>query len=131
MAAACFPHSGDWLAALPNASCVLCIVNEGVRIAVGLQLNLDLCSPHMCQCGDAVNSDGHHGLVCRLSKDRPIRHHAINDIIWRSLPMASGPIVPHSSLSQMENTWPTILQWSTLLYCIILVTDSNLGRFCS
>jgi len=55
MAAACFPHSGDWLAALPIASCGLCIDNEGVRVAVGLRLGLDICSPHMCQCGDAVS----------------------------------------------------------------------------
>src|SRR6218665_2920615 len=51
MAAACFPHSGDWLTALPITSCGLCIDNEGVRAAVGLRLGLDLCSPHMCQCG--------------------------------------------------------------------------------
>src|SRR6218665_1746826 len=54
-----------WLMALPITSCGLCIDNEGVRVAVGLRLGLDLCSPHMCQCGDAVSSDGHHGLVCR------------------------------------------------------------------
>src|SRR6218665_2022971 len=29
MAAACFPHSGDWLTALPITSCGLCIDNEG------------------------------------------------------------------------------------------------------
>src|SRR6218665_1750874 len=97
MAAACFPHSGDWLTALPNISCGLCIDNEGVRVAVSLWLGLDLCSPHKCQCGDAVSSDGHHGLVCRLSKGRSTRHHAINDIIWRSLQSADVPSMKEPS----------------------------------
>jgi len=48
MAAACFPHPGDGLTALPITSCVLCMDNEGVRVAVGLWLGLDLCSLHMC-----------------------------------------------------------------------------------
>src|SRR6218665_614434 len=91
MAAACFPHSGDRLTAFQITSCGLCIDNEGVRVADGLRLGLDLCSPHMCQCVDAVSSDGHHGLVCRLSKGRSIRHHAINGIIWRSLHTTNVP----------------------------------------
>src|SRR6218665_2930306 len=53
--------------------------------------------PLHCQCGDAVSSDGHHGLVCRLSKGRSIRHHAINDIIWCSLQSADVPSMKQAS----------------------------------
>src|SRR6218665_2056120 len=56
-------------------------------------------------------------------------HHAINDIIWRSLQsadvpsmkepsgllMASRPMVPHSFPGLPEDTWPGMPQWSTLV----------------
>jgi len=38
-------HSGDWLFALPIASCGLKLDYEAVRVAVGLRLGLDLCVP--------------------------------------------------------------------------------------
>src|SRR6218665_2747425 len=144
MAAACFPHSGDWLTALPIASCGLCVDNEGMRVAVGLPLGLDLCSPHMCQCGGAVSSDGHHGLACRLSKGRSIRHHAINDIIWRSLQNADVPSMKEpSGLLRNDVKRPdgaTLIPWKIHglgchsgphLCCIILVVDNILRRFFS
>ena len=34
-------HSGDWLFALPIASCGLKLDDEAVRVAVGLRLGLD------------------------------------------------------------------------------------------
>jgi len=45
LAASC-QHSGDWLFALPIASCGLKLDDEAVRVAVGLRLGLDLCVPH-------------------------------------------------------------------------------------
>ena len=36
-------HSGDWLFALPVASCGLRLDDEVVRVAVGLRLGPDLC----------------------------------------------------------------------------------------
>lgn len=89
LAATGFSHSGDWLTALPITSCGLCIDNKTVRVAIWF--GLDLCHPHMCQCRDAVSSNGHLGVVCRLSKGRSIRHHAIKDTIWRSLQNADTP----------------------------------------
>jgi len=53
-------HSGDWLFALPIASCGLKLDDEAVRVAVGLRLGLDLCEPHQCHCSSVVDANGLH-----------------------------------------------------------------------
>jgi len=58
-------HSGDWLFALPIASCGLKMDDEAVRVAVGLRLGLDLCVPHECHCGSMVYARGVHSFVSR------------------------------------------------------------------
>ena len=58
-------HSGDWLFALPIASCGLGLDDEVVRVAVGLRLGLDLCTPHQCHCGSLVDAHWLHSFVCR------------------------------------------------------------------
>ena len=40
-------HAGDWLNALPITSCGLRLVDEAVRIGVGLRLGLQICEPHV------------------------------------------------------------------------------------
>jgi len=50
------PHTGDWLFALPITSCGLGLDDEAVRVAVGLRLGLNLCVPHQCRCGSAVDA---------------------------------------------------------------------------
>jgi len=62
--AASTQHSGDWLFALPIASCGLTLDDEAVRVAVGLRLGLDLCEPHQCQCGHVVDARG-LSFVCK------------------------------------------------------------------
>ena len=42
------PHSGNWLHALPLATCSLKLDNEAIRLAVGLRLVINLCEPHQC-----------------------------------------------------------------------------------
>ena len=82
------PHAGDWLMALPVASCGLRLDNESIRVAVGLRLGCVLCSAHRCSCGAVVSDRGVHGLSCRLAVGRLARHNAINDII-----QCSGSVV--------------------------------------
>jgi len=84
-------HSGDWLHAWPISACGLRMDDEAVRVAVGLRLGLDLCSPHPCPCGAAVDASGRHGLSCRRSKGRATRHSQINDTIYRAMTRAGIP----------------------------------------
>jgi len=51
-------HSGDWLFALPIASCGLKLDNEEVKIAVVLCLGLDVCVPHFYRCRSPVDARG-------------------------------------------------------------------------
>src|SRR6218665_2548808 len=76
---------------MPVEACGLVLDNEAVRIAVGLRLGLSLCRPHRCQCGEMVGEDGYHGFVCRMLQGRSLRHHVVNDILWRALTKAEIP----------------------------------------
>jgi len=72
--ATCSKHSGDWLFAVPIASCGLRLDDEAVRVAVCLRLGLDLCSPHDCQCGALVDAKCIHCFVCKKAPGKAIRH---------------------------------------------------------
>jgi len=85
------PHSGDWLKALPISAIGLRLDDEAVRIAVGIRLGSNLCSPHVCSCGETVDARGTHGLACRNNKGRLIRHSLLNDIIYRGMTKAGFP----------------------------------------
>src|SRR6218665_2689074 len=85
------PHSADWLHAISVEACGLALDNEAVRVAVSLRLGLSLCGPHRCKCGEMVGEDSYHGFVCRRSQGRSLRHHAVNDILWRALTKAEIP----------------------------------------
>jgi len=85
------PHSGDWLHALPIASCGLRLDDESIRVAIGLRLGTPICAAHSCNCGAWVDNMGTHGLSCRLGTGRLARHQQINDLVWRALERASIP----------------------------------------
>ena len=68
--AASSQHSGDWLFALPIASCGLKLDDEAVRVAVGLRLGLDLRIPHECHCGSMVDARGVHNVNVNVNVNR-------------------------------------------------------------
>ena len=86
------PHSGDWLTTLPIASCGLRLEDDAVRVAVALRLGLDVCLPHLCRCGVAVDCFGSHAFVCKHSSGTGSRHSSINDIISRAFVSAGVPV---------------------------------------
>jgi hypothetical protein len=90
--AAAAPHSGDWLLALPLASCGLRLDDEAVRVAVGLRLGLALCTPHPCRCGANVDAHGIHAFVCKHAAGRTSRHHVLNDVVAWAIASAGIPV---------------------------------------
>ncbi|XP_055349888.1 uncharacterized protein LOC129596587 [Paramacrobiotus metropolitanus] len=88
------PESGKWLNALPTPSLGTLMSDESFRAAVGLRIGAPLCSPHLCtDCRLPVDKYGHHGLSCKKSAGRFIRHSALNEVIRRSLVTANIPAV--------------------------------------
>ena len=79
------PHSGDWLLALPVTPCGLRLTDEAVSVAVALRLGCSICVAHTCRCGELVDTQGLHGLVCKQEPSRIARHQAINDVVARAI----------------------------------------------
>jgi hypothetical protein len=111
------PHSGDWIYALPIAACGLKLDNEAIRVAVGLRLGINLCEPHVCPCGTQVDARGIHGLACKHSAGRIMRHQQLNDLVWRALGKADIPSQKEpSGLSRTDGKRPdgiTLIPWSS------------------
>ena len=89
--AGCSEGSGSWLHALPSASVGLRLSNEEARIAAGLRLGAPIVRPHTCRCGQSVLADGVHGLSCKKSAGRHLRHALANDVIARGFRSADTP----------------------------------------
>ena len=128
--AASTQHSGDWLFALPIVSCGLTLDDEAVRVAVGLRLGLDLCEPHQCQCSSAVNARRLHSFVCKRAPGRSARHHALNDLVARSLAAAGVPVTKEpAGLSRTDGKRPDGLTlWRDVLETVIIrrkLTDAQ------
>ena len=81
LAAVSAPHSGDWLHALPISAFGLKLEDEAIRVAVGLRLGVELCIPHVCPCGQVVDTTGSHSLSCKLAFGRITRHQNLNELI--------------------------------------------------
>jgi len=115
--AASTKHSGDWLFALPITSCGLRMEDEAVRIAIGLRLGLELCVPHQCHCGLPVDAFGRHAFVCKKAPGRAARHHALNDMVARSLSAAAVPNTKEpNGLSRNDGKRPdglTLIPWQS------------------
>ena len=113
--AASSPHTGDWLFALPIASCGLQLDDEAVRIAVGIRLGLAICVPHQCHCGEQVDAFGIHSFVCKRAPGRIARHQALNEVIARAFQSAGIPSTKEpNGLSRSDGKRPdglTLIPW--------------------
>ena len=86
-------HSSDCLFARPISSCGLCMCDETIRVAVRLCLGLNLCEAHTTLVlGASVSARHIHGLSCKKSAERSVRHQQINDLIWRTLKRSDVPV---------------------------------------
>jgi len=83
------PHSGDFLNSIPCSSVGSRLDDTSLRIAVLLRLGATICAPHTCICGMQVDSSGVHGLTCRKSAGRHMRHNAVNYLIKQALASAN------------------------------------------
>ena len=86
-----------------------------VRVAVSLRLGVDICQPHTCFCGAAVDVKGSLALSCKRSNGRIIRHNNLNDIILHSLmrtniPAMKEPNGPHRADDKQPDGL-TLLPW--------------------
>jgi hypothetical protein len=80
--AAAAPHSGAFLHVRLPSSIGAILDSTTLRIAVALRLSAPVCSSHICGCGFTV--DATCSLSCSKSAGLSI-HHAVNDLIKRSL----------------------------------------------
>ena len=110
-------HGSEWIFALPISAYGIRISNEDVRIAIALRLGLSICEPRYCPCGEVVDAKRIHGLSCKCSAVRSIRHQQINDRVWRALRRADNPtpsIKEPSGLLPVEDKRPdglTLVPW--------------------
>ena len=115
--AAAAPHSGDWLHALPIASCGLHLDDDAVRVAVGLRLGCALCQAHTCPCGSTVDTLGSHALSCKKNAGRIQRYANLNDLVHRALIRAGIPAVKEpQGLIRDDGKRPdgvTLVPWQT------------------
>ena len=85
-------------------------------MAVGLRLGSTICQPHTCICGTQVDARGLHGLSCRKSGPRHIRHAQLNDLIWRAIRKAQIPATKEPvGLSRTDEKRPdgaTLIPWT-------------------
>ena len=71
LASACLiPHSGERLTALTITSCIFCLDNQEVQLAVGLSFRYcHLPLPYMSIAEAALGSKNRHGLVVNHPRD--------------------------------------------------------------
>ena len=114
--AAAAPHSGDFLHAIPRSAIGTRLDDTFFRIAVSLRLGATMCAPHTCVCGAQVDCSSIHGLACRKSAGRHMRHNAVNDLIKRALASADIPaLLEPKSLSRDDGKRPDgliVLPWA-------------------
>ena len=118
--AAAAPHTGDFLHAIPCSAVGTRLDDTSLRIAVSLRLGATMCAPHTCVCGAEVDCFGIHGLACRKSAGRHMRHKAVNDLIKRALASADIPaLLEPKSLSRDDGKRPDVQPWWANGSCLV------------
>lgn len=84
-------ESSYWLSAVPSKNIGTLLDDNSFKISVALRIGSKICHPHKCRCGDTVDEFGTHGLKCRYSAGRHVRHRVFNDIIKRGVTSAKIP----------------------------------------
>lgn len=84
-------ESSFWLSTLPSKHIDTLLDDNSFRISVALRIGAKICHPHKCRCGDIVDEFGTHGLKCRYSGGRYVRHQKMNNIIKRGFTSAKTP----------------------------------------
>ena len=108
------PSSSDWLHAVPISSLGLHLDPKSLEIACGLRLGTTVCHPHVCICGESVESNGRHGLACKKQMGRLSRHGEVNSLIKRALVQAKIPtVLEPSNLSNANLNRPDGLTLTT------------------
>ena len=109
------PHAGDWLNVPPLTAIGLRLSDEAIHVAIGFRLSCITCQPHVCICGAIVDARGLHGLSCRKSGPRHIRHSQLNDLIWRAVKRAQIPATKEPfGLSRSDGKRPngaSLISW--------------------
>ena len=72
--AASAPYSGAFLQALPCSATGTRLDDTSLRIAIATRLGAPVSASHTCICGATVDSSATHGLSCRKSAGRVMRH---------------------------------------------------------
>jgi hypothetical protein len=115
LTAAAAPYSGAFLQALPSSTVGTRLDDTALRIAIAVRLGAPVCAPHACVCGENVDASGIHGLSCRKSAGRHLRHSALNDLVKRALATAEVPSrLEPTSLFRSDGKRPdgmTLMPW--------------------
>lgn len=84
-------ESSYWLSTLPSKNIDTLLDDNSFRISVALRIGAKICHPHKCRCSDIVDEFGTHGLKCRYSAGRYVRHQKMNNILKRGFTSAKIP----------------------------------------
>ena len=108
--------SSDWLHAVPIPSLGLKLDPMTLKISCGLRLGSTLCHQYQCTCGVMVESNGRHGLSCRLNVSSVMsRHNNVNNLLKRALVQAKIPATTEPvGLSRKDGKRPdglTLVTW--------------------
>ena len=110
------PQSGAGLNAAPITAIGLRILDEAIRISIGLHLGSYLCEQYVCACAKFVNTKGLHSFSCKRSSCKIARRDPLNDVILKAIQSAKIPAKKEPlGLCRTDEKRPdsvTVIPWS-------------------